>query len=574
MTKTQQSKAVAVAYSYLRFSHPTQAKGDSVRRQTAKRDNWLKRNRVPLDTSLTLEDKGVSGFTGEHRTNPDRHALAAFLELVKQGRIAKGSYLIVESLDRLSREDIRPALTLLLNLIDAGVRVVQLSPVEMVYDDSVDPMTLMMAIMELSRGNSESKMKSERVGGAWREKKRRAAAERLPLTARTPAWLRLTRGKWEVIEEAAETVQQIVRWAVEGRGLGGITKRLNAAGVPPIGRADYWARSYIAKILSNPALIGQYQPYAGRGRKRRTEGDPIPGYFPAIVSEQDFFAARAGLASRRTKAGRIGKAGVNLFANLLRDAHDGGTLHLVNKGKKSCGKTLVSYRAAQGTRDGRYASFPFAVFEREILARLREIDPRDVLPRKDRAGNLVLALSGKLQTVQDQKARIKAKLVSNPESDDLADVVVSLELKAKAIAEELAQAKQEAASPAMEAWGQCRSLIDALDNAPDPEEMRVRLRAAIRRIVDSVWVLTFARGAIRLAAVQIWFSHGNRHRDYLILHRPALGGAVGERPAYTDTRDFAKAFKPGDLDLRDRKDAARLEKALAAVDLEAVAGRP
>src|SRR5262245_25472259 len=178
-----------LAYSYLRFSHPDQAKGDSQRRQTELRDAWLSRQKnVQLDTSLTLEDKGVSGFTGEHRDNPDRHALAAFLELVRRGRIQRGSYLVVESLDRLSREHIRPALTLLLNLIDAGIQIVQLLPVEAVYGEDVEPMTLMMAIMELSRGHSESRMKSERVGAAWQSLKRSAANDKTPITRRTPAW--------------------------------------------------------------------------------------------------------------------------------------------------------------------------------------------------------------------------------------------------------------------------------------------------------------------------------------------------------------------------------------------------
>ena len=62
------------------------------------RDAWLSRNNANLDTSLTLEDKGVSGFTGKHRENPDRHALAAFLALVRKGRVLRGSYLMVESL--------------------------------------------------------------------------------------------------------------------------------------------------------------------------------------------------------------------------------------------------------------------------------------------------------------------------------------------------------------------------------------------------------------------------------------------------------------------------------------------
>jgi DNA invertase Pin-like site-specific DNA recombinase len=73
-----------------------------------------------------MEDKGVSGYTGVHRDNPNRHALAAFVAQVKAGPIPFGSYLIVESLDRLSCEDLIPALTLLLQLISKGVRVVQL----------------------------------------------------------------------------------------------------------------------------------------------------------------------------------------------------------------------------------------------------------------------------------------------------------------------------------------------------------------------------------------------------------------------------------------------------------------
>src|SRR5262249_34580475 len=163
MPRAKQVPSTPTAYSYQRFSNPEQAKGDSVRRQTELRDQWLKKTGAALDTSLNMRDEGVSAYTGAHRENPDRSALAGFLELVKRGRIPRGSYLIVESLDRLTREHIRPALTLLLNLIDAGIRVVQLLPVEAVYDDKVEPMSLLMAIMELSRGHSESRMNSQRV---------------------------------------------------------------------------------------------------------------------------------------------------------------------------------------------------------------------------------------------------------------------------------------------------------------------------------------------------------------------------------------------------------------------------
>ena len=94
--------------SYQRFSKPEQAKGDSRRRQTELRDEWCLRNRVTLDTSMTLEDFGVSGFTGLHRSNPDRYALAAFLEAVQQKKVPRDSFFLVENLDRLTREHIHP----------------------------------------------------------------------------------------------------------------------------------------------------------------------------------------------------------------------------------------------------------------------------------------------------------------------------------------------------------------------------------------------------------------------------------------------------------------------------------
>ena len=179
--------SAATAYSYIRFSSAEQARGDSLRRQEELRDAWLAKSGAVLDTSISLRDEGVSAFTGGHRQNPDRHALAAFLELVKRGRVPRGSFLVVESLDRLSREHIRPALTLMLNLIDAGVRIVQLLPVEAVYDEKVEPMALMMAIMELIARpwRKPAEVRTPRPG--VEQKKGDAAASKLPITSRVPA---------------------------------------------------------------------------------------------------------------------------------------------------------------------------------------------------------------------------------------------------------------------------------------------------------------------------------------------------------------------------------------------------
>src|SRR5260370_35402887 len=96
------------AYSYIRFSDPSQAAGDSLRRQTEAAAEWCRRNGATLDTATRFRDLGKSAFTGTHRTNPDRHALAAFLKLADRGRAPHGSAFTIENFDRPSRCPIQP----------------------------------------------------------------------------------------------------------------------------------------------------------------------------------------------------------------------------------------------------------------------------------------------------------------------------------------------------------------------------------------------------------------------------------------------------------------------------------
>jgi DNA invertase Pin-like site-specific DNA recombinase len=559
----------ALAYSYLRFSSRQQAKGDSIRRQTEARDAWCLRNKVELDTSLTLTDKGVSAFTGGHRENPDRHALAAFLRLVEAGRIPKGSYLIVEALDRLSREDAVPALQLLLGLLTAGVRVVQLQPVEMVYDAKSDPMRLMVAIMELSRGHSESKMKSERVGGAWREKKRNAASK--PLTAMCPAWLRLKDDRFETIPEYAEAVKEIFRLSLAGYGIGVITRRLNRTGVPAMGKSGKWVDSYVAAVLANRAVVGEYQPFRRERGKRVPDGEPVPSYYPAVISEREFDAVRACIQCRKGKPGRPPTGKLNLFTRLLHCARHGGTICLRKSRRKGGGhmRILAPTKARLGLA-GRQISFPADAFERAILSRLREIDPREILPRDDRLDE-TLSLSGRLAAVEGKITTVTAQMVANPDVEGLVSVLRSLEAEKREVAERLAEARRNAATPLGEAWGQCRSLLDAMDDAADQGEARVRLRAAMRRTINGIWCLFIGRGSWRVAAAQVYFA-GGAHRDYLILRRPAHGGGTCPAPRRAETllvRSFASAgvAAEGELDLRKPAHARRLERVLLSLDL-------
>src|SRR5262245_49706207 len=113
------------AYSYVRFSTPEQSKGGSLKRQMALSLAYCKRKGLALDDSLTLHDLGVSAFRGDNATQGH---LAAFLEAVRIGRVPAGSVLIVESVDRISRQGIDEGYDLCKKILKSGVYIVTLEP--------------------------------------------------------------------------------------------------------------------------------------------------------------------------------------------------------------------------------------------------------------------------------------------------------------------------------------------------------------------------------------------------------------------------------------------------------------
>jgi DNA invertase Pin-like site-specific DNA recombinase len=571
MAATPNSDKIHTAYSYIRFSTPEQMKGDSLRRQTEAAAAWCDRHGVHLDTATTLHDLGRSAFTGSHRKNPDRHALAAFLKLVEQGRVPRGSYLVIENLDRLSREHIRPALTLLLNLIEAGVRVVQLKPVEQVYDEDVEPMALMMAIMELSRGHGESARKSDTNGAKWQEKlacaregkdqppRRRDGRVTKAITSRLPAWVHEVEGQLALIPERAAVVKRIFRLAGSGYGLASIVGKLTGEKVPCFGRSGVWVRAYLAKILKDRRALGEHQP---RGKGRKPDGPPIANYFPPVVTEEEFNKARAGALERKKRPGRIGQH-VNLFSGLLRDARDGDSCIITRQGGGGQ-RVIINNAGAEGRAT--YRSFPLATFEAAILSLLSEIDPREVLNGNE-ATDEVGDLAGRHAAAEASIALIEADLDEHGESPTLFRRLREKEAEKRQLAEQLAQALQKAAQPLSQSWGEAQSLLASLDASPDPHDARLRLRSALRRIIDEVWLLVVARGSARLCAVQAFFAGGEHRRDYLILHRPPKANASARTEGRWHAWSLASVVKGGGPDLRDRESARKLEAILEALDL-------
>src|SRR5262249_3377567 len=156
----------------------------------------------------TFHDLGVSAYRGD---NVEIGRLGAFLQAVREGIVPQGSYLLVESLDRLSRQSARRALRILEDLCDEGVVVVTLADGRAYTREALDqdPTALLMSILIFMRAHEESQMKARRLKAAWTGK-RQMLAER-PLTSVGPGWLVLKGGQFRVVPERARIVKRIFR---------------------------------------------------------------------------------------------------------------------------------------------------------------------------------------------------------------------------------------------------------------------------------------------------------------------------------------------------------------------------
>src|SRR5262249_2732070 len=152
------------------------------------------------------------------------------------------------SLDRLSRDQIRPALQLLFALQDYGISIVTLQPEREYQPDNHDALALIEPLIIFARAHEESLMKSHRQRDAWKEARDKAGAGGGPLCTTCPAWLEVTADGFRVKDEAAAVVRRIYAMALDGMGSYRISARLNAEGVPPISGGARWVKIYVHRI--------------------------------------------------------------------------------------------------------------------------------------------------------------------------------------------------------------------------------------------------------------------------------------------------------------------------------------
>ncbi len=361
------------AYSYLRFSTPEQAKGDSLRRQTDAATAYAEANGLDLDTTLTFRDLGVSAFSGK---NAKTGALAMFVRAIEDGVVEPGSYLLVESLDRVSRQTPRKALRALEDIVEGGVVVVTLSDQRVHTRASLDDaMGLLGSLLVFMRAHEESQMKAQRLRASWENKRAKARADLTRLTSTGPAWLKPITDGFAVLEDRAHVVRRIFTETLAGRGQHRIAAGLTADGVPTWRGGEGWHRTYVRKIVDNAAVIGHLTPHVterldGGGTLRRPVGEAIEGYYPPVIDLETWHRARALVGTRQTagaggRGRHAGKAVRHSLAGLARCPICAGTMTRVSKGPSGGRTYLVCAKAKRGAGCA-YVSVPVEAVESAI----------------------------------------------------------------------------------------------------------------------------------------------------------------------------------------------------------------
>ena len=396
-----------LAISYIRYSSPRQTEGDSIRRQTAATENYCLRNNLTLTDKYRLKDAGISAFRGAN-LEPTA-ALGQFLKQVSAGLIPAGTTLICESLDRLSRDKVRKALTLFLNLIDDGVEIVCLSDNERKYtaksvdENSID---LITSILVMSRANEESATKSTRIKAAWLNKNKVAQSGN-HINVNCPAWLENTGIAYKLIPEKVAVIKRVADLYLSGLGCLTISSILNKDKVPVIStartrRSVTWHPFQISRLLKNKALIGVYE-----------FTDPeIRSFYPGALTRDTFYAIQAKLNERpKFKGQRNVKP--YLFSGLMKCKQCGGTLfRSIEKG--------YSYIQCMNRKDKQgctcsYLNYPAT--EKALLSIISTIDSTATDTTNDDISNMqkeVDALNGMILEIEGKKTIASGLFLKNP----------------------------------------------------------------------------------------------------------------------------------------------------------------
>lgn len=261
------------AFSYIRFSSAKQELGTSLKRQHEKAVAWCHENGYSL-SDKSFRDLGISAFKDAKRPSLDD-----MLTCIAGGTIKAGDVIILESVDRLSRQGIDATQQIIRSILKSGVEIVDISNSLKLNEKSLDdPIAVIRIAIAANLAHRESQQKSQRVQAAKTAGAEKAKAGQ-QIRRRLPFWLSWKDGE-VVLNDKSEIITMSINWRLNGRGLQGIAKDLNEKEhESPNGKG--WSDQTVRYMFENPSLYGAY---------KLKDGTVIEDHYPAVTDYQTWLA--------------------------------------------------------------------------------------------------------------------------------------------------------------------------------------------------------------------------------------------------------------------------------------------
>ena len=510
------------AYSYIRFSSKKQAGGDSFSRQKDMAQAYAMANNLDLDTTLNFSDLGVSGYTG---ANISGGALGLFIKAVESGLVPKGSVLLIENMDRLSRQVVSEALPVFMDLLKAGVDIVTLTDGKLFTKSDLDnPFGFMSSVSPMFRANEESKLKSERVRNAL-DRKRSA---NLPVVfSNGPIWLKPKPDKtgWVLIEPLAETVRWVFDTYLSGLGVKTIAKMGNLQG-RRFGKADSFNHAQVWRMLRNPACMGSWELGSRVNGKMELTGEIRENYYPAAVSAETFYKAQAKLNANTLTPGSKTATYRNLLQGIIRCGHCGSVMSRRTSNRK--GQPDLSTYACGSRSSGKLKCPTIAAHRLEpvILPTLYTFSPAElqISEQLNDLDNLITQNNAEQASLRLKLESLEKSVVNILEAGEpIPAAIFTLMNKNEAAILALQQAmvvhldtKSKMGTGAFASKFSMTELLDLIVS-DSPEAVGLRYAEHLKLIAQYKYVFVWAEdvgAAVFHSEDTAWFKLSSRHKDY------------------------------------------------------------
>lgn len=415
-------------YSYIRFSTPKQAQGDSYRRQLELAERYAKQHKLELSE---IYDSGISAFKGKNVS--EKGALGKLLRLIEDGKIETGT-ILVENLDRISRQEVSETIPIFMNIINSGFTIVTLSDGERIYTkESINknPMDLMYSIMVFARGNEESQAKSTRLKSIYAQKRLNTIKNGGIYKIKSiPSWLKIEDEKFIVIEENASKIRYIFQLYLEGLGIQKIIRRLKKENISSLTGKNFHFKTIQVHILRNPAVIGTVC----------IDGTEIQDYYPPIIDEATFLKVHE-LMKKRHRKGRPPVHKDLVFSGLLKCGVCSRSLYIINKTDKNRYYPVMrcsSFRHGEKCRNKQWGYDKFVTIFHDLI----DID-FSLLPQATPIEDKRPKIRKEISDIEGRIGKLSQAIQIAPDVSELSYQIADLQKKKEAAQEALKEAERD-----------------------------------------------------------------------------------------------------------------------------------